>query len=84
MNFFGLKVGDRVDRIMGHGGPTMHMQVTKVNEDLVHCGHVTEDGEVMDLGWTFDRASGAEVDEDLQWGPKYGRTGTYLRHVFGE
>lgn len=28
--------------------------------------------------WTFDRKTGAEEDEDLQWGVKYGRTGSTL------
>lgn len=26
----------------------------------------------------LDRTTGAEIDDDMHWGPKYGRTGTYL------
>lgn len=33
---------------------------------------------VIDCGWTFDLATGAEIDKDLGWGPKYGVTGSYL------
>ena len=36
----------------------MELKVTKVDDKLIHCGD-----------WTFDRVTGAEVDEDLGWGP---------------
>ena len=53
---------------MGHGGPIMTLKVTKVDDTLIHCGD-----------WTFDRDTGAEIDEYLGW-TKY-QTGTYLAPV---
>lgn len=35
----------------------------------------------LSLYWTFDVATGAEVDDGLSWGPVYGRTGSYLSAV---
>ena len=67
MSFAHLKVGDSVTRMLGGVAP-MHMKVTEVTEDLIVCG-----------AWTFDRATGVEIDEDLHWGPKYGVTGSYLQ-----
>jgi hypothetical protein len=66
MTFHYIKPGDTVIRILG-GVLPMPMQVTVVDDTLIHCG-----------GWTFDRETGAEVDHDLGWGPEYGVTGTYL------
>jgi hypothetical protein len=66
MTFHHIKRGDTVVRILG-GVLPMRMQVTDVDDTLIHCG-----------SWTFDRATGAEVDHDLGWGPQYGVTGTYL------
>lgn len=62
-----LKAGDRVDRWFSDRGPAMTLTVTEVDDALVHCGP-----------WHFDRASGAEVDEDLGWGPASGVTGSYI------
>ncbi len=30
-------------------------------------------------GWEFDRATGAEIDDDLGWGPPPMATGSYLQ-----
>lgn len=68
MTFHHIKRGDMVVRILG-GVLPMPMQVTDVDDTLIHCGP-----------WTFDRETGAEVDHDLGWGPMYGVTGTYLVH----
>lgn len=65
-----IKVGDSVGRQMGEDGPVMWLTVTEVDELLIHCNL-----------WTFDRATGAEIDHDLQWGPEYGRTGSYIRLI---
>lgn len=72
-DFTHVKVGDTVTRMLS-GTIPMQLRVTKVDDDLIHCG--SEDFAVQ--GWTFDRQTGAEVDEDLKWGPKYGYTGSYL------
>jgi hypothetical protein len=65
-DFYDIKPGDTVIRILG-GVLPMPLEVTAVDETLIHCG-----------SWTFDRETGAEVDHGLGWGPQYGVTGTYL------
>lgn len=67
-----VKVGDKVTRLMA-GTIEMELTVTAVDEQLIHCA-----------SWTFDRASGAEVDEDLRWGPSHGVTGSYITAVNGK
>lgn len=70
-----VKVGDVVSRFFGESEvpsqvpsqvPSMQLGVSAVDDKLIHCGD-----------WTFDRATGAEVDEYLGWGPE--GTGSYLR-----
>ena len=65
-----IKVGDRVGRQMGSDGPIMWLTVTDVDDEVIHCNL-----------WTFDRATGAEIDHELQWGPEYGRTGSFIVRV---
>lgn len=50
-----VKVGDTVTRMLA-GVVPMDLRVTAVDDRLIHCGD-----------WTFDRSTGAEVDEDLGW-----------------
>lgn len=57
MAFKHVKEGDTVTRMIC-GTMPMKLKVTKVDDKLIHCGD-----------WTFDRVTGAEVDEDLGWGP---------------
>jgi hypothetical protein len=64
-DFYDIKPGDTVIRILGV--LPMPLEVTEVDDTLIHCGP-----------WTFDRQTGAEVDHGLGWGPQYGVTGTYL------
>ena len=46
-------------------GPVpMLLKVSKATRDRIVCG-----------AWEFDRATGAEIDEDLGWGP--GGTGSW-------
>ena len=72
-DFSDLKVGDVVTRLLG-GKLAMKMKVVQVSEDLITCD--AADG--FEGGWTFDRKTGAEEDADLQWGVRFGRTGSYL------
>lgn len=67
-----IRVGDKIGRQIGDGafGDVMWLTVTEVTETEIHCN-----------AWCFDRASGAEIDHDLQWGPEYGRTGSYIVRV---
>lgn len=50
--------------IVGHfairnmAGIEMHLRITEVSETRIICGP-----------WEFDRATGAEIDEELGWGP---------------
>lgn len=71
-NFFHVKVGDTVTRMLA-GKIPMELPVTKVDDKLIYCGF--DDPE---QAWTFDRVGGIEVDHDLRWGPEYGATGSYL------
>jgi hypothetical protein len=64
-----IQVGDKVVRMLA-GTIPMELKVTEITEDLIVCGW-----------WTFDKRTGAEVDEELGWGPppKYDHTGSYIR-----
>lgn len=68
MNLQEVKVGDVVVRKISSDEVLMQLKVTHVTEDKVVCG-----------AWEFDRETGVEIDEDLHWGPKYGRTGSYIQ-----
>jgi hypothetical protein len=65
-----VAVGDVVTRMLA-GVVPMRLTVTEVTEDRIICGG----------GWEFDRATGAEIDDDLGWGPAYGATGSYLTAI---
>lgn len=81
MSFENLKKGDKVNRMLG-GGLLMH-PVTVMGHNqgglIIAAAPGTEHWPLDEL-WTFDPKTGAEVDEGLEWGPKFGRTGTYLQH----
>lgn len=66
MDLKNVKVGDRVTRMMG-GEIPMDLKVSEVTDKLIICGP-----------WSFDRETGAEIDEDLGW--NVDRTGSYLQH----
>jgi hypothetical protein len=80
-DFSDLKVGDRVNRRTGYNGHLMLMEVVGVGNDLIECAAVHDGKTLLRLGWTFDRKTGAEIDDDLKWGPKYGVTGTQLEKL---
>ncbi len=77
-----LKVGDRVDRYHGDGF-FMEMEVVELRDNLIVCAAVHKEGDkelgLMRGGWTFDNTSGVEEDEYMQWGMKFGATGSYLK-----
>ena len=58
-----VQIGDQLIRNMG--GIILPVKVTKITEDKIYCG-----------AWEFDKRTGAEIDEDLNWGPH--GTGSYL------
>ena len=53
--FEGIKPGDTVTRLLA-GIIPMPMTVTAVTPDRIICG-----------AWSFSRANGAEIDEELGW-----------------
>ena len=61
-----LKVGDTVVRMLA-GTLPMKLRVSKVTDQIITCHD-----------WEFDRATGAEIDELLDWGPPPRMTGSYL------
>ena len=61
-----VKVGDTVTRMLA-GVIPMQLVVTFVGDGLIKCGD-----------WTFDQATGAEIDDYLDWGPPPKMTGSYL------
>ena len=66
MSFDHIQAGDLVTRMLG--GAPMQLRVESITEDRIICHG----------GWEFDRATGAEIDELLDWGPPPKRTGSYL------
>ena len=67
MTFKDVKVGDQVTRLLAEKIP-MKLNVSEVTETLI----------ITHGGWQFERENGVEYDEDLQWGTKWGYTGSYL------
>jgi hypothetical protein len=65
--FDNIKPGGEVIRVLG-GYVFAKLHVTLVTSTLILCGP-----------WTFDRATGAEIDELLNWGPPPKATGSYIR-----
>lgn len=61
-----VKVGDIVHR--DFSGKIYQIRMTAVDDKLITAG----------MGWQFDRETGVEEDEVLQWGVKYGRTGSRI------
>ena len=61
-----LKVGDVVVRMLA-GTIPMKLQVSEITEQLIVCS-----------AWQFDKATGAEIDEELGWGPPPLMTGSYI------
>lgn len=61
-----LEVGDTVTRMLG-GTIPMPLRVSEVTRTMIICGP-----------WVFDRHTGAEIDDDLDWGPPPKMTGSYI------
>ena len=62
-----LEPGDTVLRWLGGCNSPMTLMVESITPNRIVCVG----------GWEFDRETGAEVDEDLGWGPG-GITGSYI------
>lgn len=61
-----VEKGDIVTRMLAES--PMELRVTEITDDKIVCGW-----------WEFDRATGAEIDDDLNWGPPPKFTGSYLK-----
>jgi len=66
-----MNVGDKVTRFLG--GIPMDLKVTEITDDTIVCGP-----------WTFDKKTGAEIDEEIGWGPPTPEepnrmTGSYIK-----
>jgi hypothetical protein len=70
--FESISIGDVVQRNLC--GLIMELKVTDLTDDLIICGGTKE----SHGGWWFDRHTGAEVDEELGWGPPPKMTGSYI------
>jgi hypothetical protein len=59
----------------------MPMRVLRVDATLIYCTPKQMSLKVAvrrNLIWTFDRDTGAEVNDFLNWGPAYGISGSFL------
>lgn len=66
-----VKLGDEVTRWLGgRNGVRLRLRVTEIENGVITC----------DL-WTFDQATGAEIDEDLGWGPPPLTTGSFIEEI---
>jgi hypothetical protein len=68
MVFNDIKVGDVVTRMLA-GTIPLELLVTEVTDTKIICGG----------GWEFDKATGAEIDDLLNWGPPPLMTGSFLK-----
>lgn len=69
-----MKVGDTVIRVLA-GVVEMPMVVRKVSDTQIEA---SPEGWTFE-NWTFDKSTGAEIDDLLEWGPNYGATGSFLK-----
>ncbi len=79
--FRNLTAGDEVTRMLGDGGLLMRMVVVAVEDDFVYCDEAKE-RPMRDLPvgdhWKFDRDTGVEEDEGLEWGRAFDKSGSRL------
>lgn len=68
MKFPIAKPGDFAIRNLA--GVEIKLRISKVADDKIICG-----------SWAFDRQTGAEIDDFLEWGPRTGRSGSFLTRI---
>lgn len=71
-----LKKGDKCIRNLA--GIPMLGYVMEVEEKVLKFASYDTMHWPIDELWTFDRETGAEEDEVLEWGVRFGRTGSVL------
>lgn len=73
-----IKVGDMVTRWLAGTIPD-DLEVISIANGRIVCA---KPGQAWSYqpgeGWTFDMISGAEIDEELGWGPPPRHTGSYI------
>jgi hypothetical protein len=69
-----VKVGDIVHRYLA-GKIHMPMRVTKMDDDLIYATAIEPP---VNAEWEFDKKTGAEVDEELNFGPPPKMTGSFI------
>jgi len=93
-NFKHVKPGDRLIRVLGE--IEIRMKVIRVDDTLIYATlpslaedpdplwvvDIVHGWQVTDLVWTFDRETGAEADDILQWGLKWGVTGSFIKRPY--
>jgi hypothetical protein len=67
-----VKIGDIVVRNLA--GVEMTLKVTALTDKYIICGGDEKDHS----GWWFDRETGIEEDEEIGWGVRFGRSGSFL------
>jgi len=67
-----MQIGDKVIRNLA--GLRMELKVTDLTDTLIICGGDRNEHS----GWWFDRETGAEIDEELGWGPPPKSTGSFI------
>ncbi len=80
MDMTHITQGGTVIRLIA-GELEMPMRVLEVEDELISCTLPDidpEDAVERGLVWTFDRRTGLEVDDGLEWGPRWERTGSEL------
>ena len=70
-----LKAGDLVTRMMG-GEIPFAFKVIRVTDTEIHC--IPEGYKNFPDYWRFDKETGAEIDDDLNWGPPPKVTGSFI------
>lgn len=74
-DFKDLKIGDELIRSLG--GVMMVVVVGYIDDKVFKVG--SKDGTISwDIGWTFNKETGLEIDEDLGW-DGVTKTGSYIK-----
>jgi len=78
MSFEDAKPGDKLIRMIG-GTIAMPVTVMQNKGGLIFAACEGAEGWPVEELWTFDAKTGVEEDAELEWGVKFGRTGSFLK-----
>ena len=65
-----LQIGDKVRRMLA-SHLYFDLKVSNITEDYIICG--------SKYTWKFCKKTGMEINEELQWGPQYNYSGSFIR-----